>query len=350
MNKLDADKEALVARYVMFTGASECWTSAAASAPSFTRMRSRHSVARHGRGLQGSLEQPLARGRRLSLRPVLRRAARRRAVRPGHDVALPRARLRSAAQPANGATRAEAAWTADHRGAAARQPHVRLVRRSLAGAAGAAAHGPLRSRAACWRWSSGQGSRSWTTCPTARSRAYFYLFTGAAFRMLKGRGLNLDSAHRSVLRRQVLLAPLLLFEKRLNLAMQTVVCRRPSMRAAAVARSIDAASRDDDSASVEPRVASAPGRSQSPEGWWSAPARWSCSDRRPDALSRPPALCGLRPSDQPTASSGSTASGWSCTARDRLRPSPDGLTSRITRPRSTCSSSSRSGCRTAGSS
>ncbi len=58
--------------------------------------------------------------------------------------------------------------------------------------------------------------------------AYFYLFTGTAFRLLKGRGLNLGKAIAPYFAGQVLLLPLLAFEKRLNLAMQTVVCRRTS--------------------------------------------------------------------------------------------------------------------------
>lgn len=56
--------------------------------------------------------------------------------------------------------------------------------------------------------------------------AYFYLFTGTAFRLLNGRGLNLRKAIYPYFLGQVLLSPFLLFEKRLNLAMQTVVCRR----------------------------------------------------------------------------------------------------------------------------
>jgi SAM-dependent methyltransferase len=56
--------------------------------------------------------------------------------------------------------------------------------------------------------------------------AYFYLFTGAAFRLLKGRGLNLDRAIVPYFLGQLLLSPMLLLEHRLNLAMQTVVCRR----------------------------------------------------------------------------------------------------------------------------
>ena len=57
--------------------------------------------------------------------------------------------------------------------------------------------------------------------------AYFYLFAGAAFRLLKGRGLNLDRAIVPYFIGQVLTLPVMLFERRLNLAMQTVICRRP---------------------------------------------------------------------------------------------------------------------------
>lgn len=56
--------------------------------------------------------------------------------------------------------------------------------------------------------------------------AYFYLFTGTAFRLLRGRGLNLQKAIYPYFAGRVLLAPLLAFEKHLNLAMQTVICRR----------------------------------------------------------------------------------------------------------------------------
>jgi SAM-dependent methyltransferase len=54
---------------------------------------------------------------------------------------------------------------------------------------------------------------------------YFYLFTGLAFKLLKGRGLNLDRAIAPYVLGQVLLSPLLLFQKHLNLAMQTVVVK-----------------------------------------------------------------------------------------------------------------------------
>jgi 2-polyprenyl-3-methyl-5-hydroxy-6-metoxy-1,4-benzoquinol methylase len=55
---------------------------------------------------------------------------------------------------------------------------------------------------------------------------YFYLFAGAAFKLLRGRGINLARAIYPYFLGQILLSPLLLFARRLNLAMQTVVCRR----------------------------------------------------------------------------------------------------------------------------
>jgi SAM-dependent methyltransferase len=54
---------------------------------------------------------------------------------------------------------------------------------------------------------------------------YFYLFAGLAFKLLKGRGLNLDRAIFPYFSGQLLLSPLLSFEQHLNLAMQTVVCK-----------------------------------------------------------------------------------------------------------------------------
>ena len=58
--------------------------------------------------------------------------------------------------------------------------------------------------------------------------AYFYLFAGLAFKILKGKGLNLSKAIYPYFLGQLLLTPLLLFEKKLNLAMQTVICKKRS--------------------------------------------------------------------------------------------------------------------------
>lgn len=56
--------------------------------------------------------------------------------------------------------------------------------------------------------------------------AFFYFFAGAAFTVLRGKGLNLGKAIYPYFIGQILLSPFLAFEKQLNFAMQTVVCRR----------------------------------------------------------------------------------------------------------------------------
>ena len=56
--------------------------------------------------------------------------------------------------------------------------------------------------------------------------AFFYFFAGAAFKVLRGRGLNLSRAIYPYFVGQILFSPVLAFEKQLNFAMQTVVCRR----------------------------------------------------------------------------------------------------------------------------
>ena len=58
--------------------------------------------------------------------------------------------------------------------------------------------------------------------------AFFYFFAGAAFKLLEGRGLNLSRAIYPYFFGQIVFAPILAFEKQLNFAMQTVVCRRRS--------------------------------------------------------------------------------------------------------------------------
>lgn len=55
--------------------------------------------------------------------------------------------------------------------------------------------------------------------------AYFYLFAGAAFQVRVGQGLDFARAAPAYFLGRALAAPLLLFERRLNLAMQTLICR-----------------------------------------------------------------------------------------------------------------------------
>jgi len=55
---------------------------------------------------------------------------------------------------------------------------------------------------------------------------FFYVFAGAAFMMLKGKGLDLSRAITPYFMGNILFAPILAFDQHLKLAMQTVVCRR----------------------------------------------------------------------------------------------------------------------------
>jgi len=55
---------------------------------------------------------------------------------------------------------------------------------------------------------------------------YFYLFTGTAFTLLRGKGLNLQKAILPYFLGQLLALPLTLLHRHLNLAMQTIVCER----------------------------------------------------------------------------------------------------------------------------
>ncbi|MFT6746402.1 MAG: SAM-dependent methyltransferase [Glaciecola sp.] len=53
---------------------------------------------------------------------------------------------------------------------------------------------------------------------------YFYIFTGFYFKLF-GKGLNLDKIIFPYFLGQLLLTPMLWFQKKLNLSMQTVICR-----------------------------------------------------------------------------------------------------------------------------
>ena len=56
--------------------------------------------------------------------------------------------------------------------------------------------------------------------------AYFYIFTGIYFKLF-GKGLNLDRIIFPYFLGQFILTPILWFQKRLNLSMQTIVCHTP---------------------------------------------------------------------------------------------------------------------------
>ena len=54
---------------------------------------------------------------------------------------------------------------------------------------------------------------------------YFYLFAGSYFKLF-GKGLNLDKIVAPYFAGQLALSPVLAMEKKLNLAMQTIVCEK----------------------------------------------------------------------------------------------------------------------------
>jgi len=87
-------------------------------------------------------------------------------------------------------------------------------------------HTLLFSKASLLEMVRSQGLEVVDYLPYGAFPPYFYLFTGLAFKILKGRGLNLDRAILPYFIGQLLCTPLLLLQRRLNLAMQTVVCRR----------------------------------------------------------------------------------------------------------------------------
>jgi 2-polyprenyl-3-methyl-5-hydroxy-6-metoxy-1,4-benzoquinol methylase len=87
-------------------------------------------------------------------------------------------------------------------------------------------HTVLYDRAALLRMVEKAGFEVVDYRPYGAFPAFFYFFAGIAFSLLRGKGLNLSRAIYPYFLGQILFSPVLLFEKQLNFAMQTVVCRR----------------------------------------------------------------------------------------------------------------------------
>ena len=85
-------------------------------------------------------------------------------------------------------------------------------------------HTVLFSRRSLTAMAEAAGLRVVEYLPYGAFPAYYYLFCGVAFQLLRGRGLNVRRALLPYLLGQVALCPAMLFERRLNLAMQTIVC------------------------------------------------------------------------------------------------------------------------------
>ena len=219
MRKLDVDKTRLVERYAELTPMSEVLDVGCATGTFLAHLRQRFGARVAGvdfKDLSGTAsledvefhcglfyEAPLGDGRfdLVTMWHFLE-----------HDYDR-----RQPARRAGAETRGRLA--SKSRGSIARLP---LVRRPLAGPRRRSTRSSSTARACGWCGGRVRGNR----LPVGRSWR-IYLFTGVAFRILKGRGLNLDRAivPYFLVRR---CSPRLLFERRLNLAMQTVVCRRAS--------------------------------------------------------------------------------------------------------------------------
>jgi SAM-dependent methyltransferase len=227
MNKLDADKDKLVSRHVALTRSSQVLDVGCAVGTFVQRIRRRYGATVAGvdfKELSGAptldgvefhcslfYEAPLQSDRFDLLTmwhflehdydPLRSLKTARRVLKPGGTLIIEVPRLDSRSSR----------WFGD------RWPGLQAPQ-----------HTVLLDRERLLRFVHAAGFQVVDYLPYGAFPAYFYLFTGIAFKLLKGRGLNLRRAIYPYFAGQLLALPLLLFERRLNLAMQTVVCRRPS--------------------------------------------------------------------------------------------------------------------------
>ena len=225
MTKLDAEKDRLVSRYVALTGQSAVLDVGCATGTFLQRLRSRYGVSAAGVDFKDLSDAPSLDGVEFHCSlfyeapldecrfdvvtmwhflehdydPVRSLQAARRVMKPGGTLIVEVPRLDSRT--------------------------FRWFRNRWPGLQ-APQHTVLLDRDRLLRFVSEAGFETVDYLPYGAFPAYFYLFTGVAFMLLGGRGLNLRRAILPYFAGQVLVSPLLLFERRLNLAMQTVVCRK----------------------------------------------------------------------------------------------------------------------------
>ena len=225
MDQLDASKDRLVSRYVSLDRASEVLDVGCGSGSFLQRLRQRHGVQATGLDFKDLSASPFLDGitfrqglfYEIDLQPArfdvvtmwhflehdydplrsLRTA--HRVLKPGGHMVIEVPRLDSAT--------------------------FRMFRHRWPGLQ-APQHTVLYDREHLLTFVERAGFETVEYLPYGAFPAYFYLFTGAAFLLLKGRGLNLKRAIGPYFVGKVLTAPIFAFEKHLNLAMQTVVCRR----------------------------------------------------------------------------------------------------------------------------
>ena len=225
MTKLDAEKDRLVSRYVALTGQSAVLDVGCATGTFLQRLRSRYGVSAAGVDFKDLSDAPSLDGVEFHCSlfyeapldecrfdlvtmwhflehdydPVRSLQAARRVMKPGGTLIVEVPRLDSRT--------------------------FRWFRNRWPGLQ-APQHTVLLDRDRLLQFVSEAGFETVDYLPYGAFPAYFYLFTGVAFTLLRGRGLNLRRAILPYFAGQVLASPLLLFERRLNLAMQTVVCRK----------------------------------------------------------------------------------------------------------------------------
>lgn len=90
-------------------------------------------------------------------------------------------------------------------------------------------HTALYSKKTLYEMMKKNGFRIVKYMPYGAFPPYFYIFTGAYFRLI-GKGLNLSKAIFPYFLGQIILFPFLLFQKWLNLSMQTVVCEKIDLK------------------------------------------------------------------------------------------------------------------------
>jgi 2-polyprenyl-3-methyl-5-hydroxy-6-metoxy-1,4-benzoquinol methylase len=225
MRKLDADKERLVSPYITLTKGSEVLDVGCAVGTFLQRLRERYGASVSGvdfKDLSGAptmqgvefhcglfYDAPLQENRfdlvtmwhflEHDYDPARSLRTARRVLKPGGVLAIEVPRLDSRTF----------GWFGD------RWPGLQAPQ-----------HTVLLDRERLLRFVRNAGLQVVEYLPYGAFPAYFYLFTGVAFTRLKGRGLNLRRAILPYFAGQAVAWPLLLFERRLNLAMQTVVCRK----------------------------------------------------------------------------------------------------------------------------
>ena len=187
MDRHDREKDKIVSRYVTLDERSDVLDVGCAVGTFLQKMRYAPRRACDRRRLQGPEREPDARRRRLPLRTVLRAGLRREALRPRDDVALPRARLRPDAHAGHGARLLKPDGRLVIEVPRLDSTTFRLYRDRWPGLQ-APQHTVLYDRTTFLLAMDKAGLEVVEYLPYGAFPAFFYLFAGAAFKLLRGKG------------------------------------------------------------------------------------------------------------------------------------------------------------------